>query len=263
MSVLGALRNPAHTGPRRCVPCTLVNVAILWLAVNVVVVLGQPLAGVAVLVVGLVVIWLRGYLVPYTPQFAPRLVAASPIPTTWFHDTNEPGSIADRSRDGDRLLGELRRAGLLDADDERVYLDPDFEGRWHTEMDRLASQSLDDLADELASVPSVPSARPVEQDGQEWLAVGGQTALVARHVAIAELGAVAALEPHVDAPADRLAMARPLREFLTDCPACGSAFDRSSEVSCCGGYTNPREKPRETLVCPECEQRFLRLPEPE
>jgi hypothetical protein len=259
MNVLGGIRKPEHTGEERCLPCTVVNLAILWLGVNAVVLLGSPLAAGGLLVVGLAAIWLRGYLVPFTPRFAPQLVAASPLPTAWFHETTEPGSLSQSEADEGELLARLQQAGVVEADEQRVYLEPSFEQRWHDEMDELAALSLSTLAEELSSLPGLSSVRPVD-DGQQWLAVDDRTGLFPRHVVVAELGAVRALEPSVDDPADRLAMARPLREFLTECPICDSAFRESSEVSCCGGYTKPREAPKTTLVCPECEQRFLTVP---
>lgn len=260
MSVLGAVRNPAHTGEQRCTPCTLVNLGILWIVVNVVVLLGTPELAAGLLAGGLAVIWLRGYLVPYTPRFAPQLVAATPIPTSWFHDTADPGSLAQTDTEEEAVVGHLQQTGIVEVDGQRVYLDEAFERRWHDEMENLVSLSLEALSDELSELPETPAVRPVTDDGQQWLAVEGQTSLVARHVAVAELGAARALEPVVDDPTDRLAMGRPLREFLDECPVCETPFEESSEVSCCGGYTSPREKPRPTLVCPECEQRFLRLP---
>jgi len=260
MDILGTLRNPDHTGERRCVPCTIVNVALLWLGTNALVLLGTPIVAVGVFVAGLVVIWLRGYLVPYTPEFAPRLVAATPIPDEWFHGTRGVGALSPEDVDGETLIGELARAGVVEVDGDRLLLDRAFEERWHDEMDRLATQSLSALADELRSVSALPDARPVAVDGQQWIALGGQSALVARHVAVAELGVIGALEGAVDDPKRRLAMARPLREFLTACPVCDTAFEQSTEVACCGGHTNPRETPRETLVCPTCEQEFLRFP---
>lgn len=262
MSVIGTLRDPEHTGDRRCIPCTLVNLALLWIAVNGLVLLWSPPVGGVALVVGLCVIWLRGYLVPFTPTFGPKLVELLPVPTTWFHDTHDTGSLAPDTDDGDRLLARLADAGVLAVDGEQLYLDQSFERRWHDEMDRLAALSLQSLAEQLEELPGLSSARAYEQDGKQWIVVGGQQSLVPRHVAVAELGAVRALEPTFDVPQERRAMARPLREFLTDCPVCAVPFERGTEVSCCGGHTNPAETPRETLVCPECQQQFLVLPAP-
>ena len=262
MSVISTLRNPAHTGARRCVPCTIVNLFCLWVTVSVVVVLGWPVIGGAVLIVGLAIIWLRGYLIPYTPQFGPRLVAAVPGLDRLYYRTNGTGALSADSTDGEEMITELAEAGILSIEGEQLFLDPAFESRWHEEMDALADAPLSELADECGSLPTVSSARAVEHDGQQWIALGGQTALVAQHVAVAELGAVRALDGSVPDEQKRLAMARPLREFLSTCPVCATPFEASTSVSCCGGHTNPQANPRDTLVCPQCEQRFATLPEP-
>lgn len=263
MGVISTLRNPAYTGSQRCVLCTIVNLIVLWVTVNVVVVLSLPLLGVVVLVAGLGVIWLRGYLVPYTPRFAPQLVAAIPGLEGLYHQTDGTGALSADSTDPEEMIAELADAGILAVEGERLFLDPEFESQWHAEMDALSALPLSELADEVGTLPQISSARAVEQDGQQWIALGGQTALVAHHVAVAELGAVRALDGTVPDPEMRLAMARPLREFLTACPVCETEFEESTSVSCCGGHTNPRTNPRETLVCPKCEQRFVTLPEPE
>lgn len=260
MSVIGLLRNPTHTGERRCVPCTIGNLGLLWLLVNAFVLIVSPTAGVVALVAGICAIWLRGYLVPLTPRFAPKLVAALPVPTEWFHDTQGTGSLAPDAADGEQLIATLTNVGVLDVDDQQSSLDAAFERRWHDEMAAIAARSPPSLAGELESLPAVTSARAYESDGQRWLVLGGQEALVPHHVAVAELGAVRALEPVIDDAADRLEMARSLREFLTECPVCDTAFQRSTAVACCGGHTDSHESPRQTLVCPECEQRFLLLP---
>lgn len=259
MNVLGALRNSSHTGENRCVPCTVVNFVLLWIGVNVIAMLRRPIVAVAVFLVGVVTIWLRGYLVPYTPTFAPKIVASTPLPTTWFHDTSTEGSLSPETVDAETLITDLADAGVIAADEERLFLDSSFEDRWRDEMDRLASLPRSSLADSLNSLPTVDSATAFE-DGGEWIATGGQTALIPRHVAVAELAAVRALEADVEDETARIAASKPLRQFLQDCPVCATGFERSTEVSCCGGHTNPRETPRETLVCPSCEQRFLTLP---
>ncbi|MFB6155518.1 MAG: hypothetical protein ABEJ22_06450 [Haloferacaceae archaeon] len=65
------LRQPEYTGENRCIPCTAVNVAIA-LVLAVAVGFLSALAGGAVFVVSLVLIALRGYLVPGTPTLTKR-----------------------------------------------------------------------------------------------------------------------------------------------------------------------------------------------
>ncbi|MEF8851174.1 MAG: hypothetical protein V5A44_03235 [Haloarculaceae archaeon] len=74
---LDRFRQPEYRGENRCVPCTVVNVGIAVSAALVVGTWGAlavetavaGAAAAAVLAVGLVAVWLRGYLVPGTPRW--------------------------------------------------------------------------------------------------------------------------------------------------------------------------------------------------
>lgn len=78
-SVLDRFRQPEYTGENRCIPCTATNVLIA-LALSVAVGYGWaatvgrfawPIA-LAVFGVGIAAVWLRGYLVPGTPELTKR-----------------------------------------------------------------------------------------------------------------------------------------------------------------------------------------------
>ncbi|WP_336021510.1 hypothetical protein [Halobellus salinisoli] len=71
------LRRPEYTGENRCRACTLVN-AVALAALVVAIGAWRPVLALVVALVGVAAIWLRGYLIPYTPRFAPRLVARLP-----------------------------------------------------------------------------------------------------------------------------------------------------------------------------------------
>ncbi|MFC6975122.1 hypothetical protein ACFQL1_11345 [Halomicroarcula sp. GCM10025709] len=78
--MLARLRDPEYTGENRCLPCTIVNSAIAValagaVGVGIAVATTPVLAGVAaalVLAVSALSIWLRGYLVPGTPELTKR-----------------------------------------------------------------------------------------------------------------------------------------------------------------------------------------------
>jgi hypothetical protein len=70
-SVLDRVRQPEYTGENRCMPCTATNVVIAVLLSVGVGVLFPP-AGVVVFALSLGAIWLRGYLVPGTPELTKR-----------------------------------------------------------------------------------------------------------------------------------------------------------------------------------------------
>jgi hypothetical protein len=66
------LRQPEYTGENRCLPCTVVNVVLAALfALGLSVVL-TPAVGLAGFAVGLGLVYLRGYLVPGTPELTER-----------------------------------------------------------------------------------------------------------------------------------------------------------------------------------------------
>ena len=122
-SLRSRLSRPEYTGENRCWPCTVVN-AVVVLAVSVLVgVVALPL-GALVLGVGAVLILLRGYVVPYTPTFAPKLVAALPLPDGVFGkeetDIPETESLTATELDGEAVLGALAEAGVIEADGELV-----------------------------------------------------------------------------------------------------------------------------------------------
>jgi len=145
MSEIESLRDPRYTGSERCWPCTVVNIAILvllvsWLRSR------RRLLGAVLATAGLAAIYVRGYFVPYTPRFAPALVAASPLPDEWFHDdplgelASDAGSLADPiDLDGETVLREFLAADIVEDDGETLFLAPDVESAWHDRMADLAS----------------------------------------------------------------------------------------------------------------------------
>lgn len=258
------IRREEYTGSKRCWPCTAVNLAVvgllaLWLSRR-----DRRGAGVAAAAVGVAAVAVRGYVVPYTPQFAPRLVRSLPVPEAIFAkdpraDVPESASLTDADLDGTAVLEALGAAGAVEADGDLIRPTATVDERWREEMDRLAGDPLDALARETAdALPTVSAVEPYTDGDGEWLVVDG--GLVARPVAVAELAAYRALEHGVDDQRVRLAGARAFRMFLEDCPACGTALVESSAVSCCGGYTDPQTPPEDILVCPDCEQRLFTMP---
>lgn len=264
-AALDALRAPEHTGGNRCWPCTAVNLGLVAVAAVWLVVRHRRLSSLLVAAVGITAIALRGYVVPYTPEFAPKLVAASPLPGDLFDKSPTAGtreSLTDSALDGETVFRELTAAGVLTADGELVRPAESIDEAWHREMDRLADRPLDELAATAReTLPSVDAVEGYDDGDREWLAVGtGHGDLVARPVAIAELAAYRTLADTVGDDRLRLAGARTFRMFLNRCPACATPLASSSEVSCCGGYTDPQTSPDDTLVCPTCRQRVYTFP---
>lgn len=265
---LERVRRPEYTGGRRCWPCTGLNATLLAVGVAVVWTVSLPLA-VALATLGAAAIWLRGYLVPYTPQFAPRLVAALP----WmdgYREERPAGSTTlagEGEIDGEVVVEALLDAGVVTAgpDGATLELDGAFRERWRAEIEHLRDLDEDALsAAVLAAAPGATAAEPYARGDRTWIVlddgsgrIAGETWL-ARPVAVAEAGAVRALAETVPEGEDVLfaAAARPLRTFLQRCPVCDGAVIETTTNACCGGGPSPMASPiRDVLACEDCDRR--------
>jgi hypothetical protein len=145
-----------------------------------------------------------------------------------------------------------------------VILDPAFEEHWEAEMEALRHRSDRALADELREVlDTVSDVEVLSVAGETRFALGERGApgapgtFLSRPVAIAELGAIRALD-RIGAldPTTRLVAVRPLRGFLERCPACEVELEERAVTGCCGGR-DPRTLPEAVLVCPVCDGRLF------
>ncbi len=266
---LDSIRRPEYTGSNRCLPCTLVNLVVLAGIVGVLALARRRRFALVVGTVGSLAIALRGYVIPYTPQFAPKLVARLPLPTDAFDhlevDSVDPGSLADtdeRHPGGDAIFEALLEAGVITLEGEDVALDTTFRNEWEAEMAPLRDQFPDELAavaDELT--PATLEAHAEQRSGREYVVIvgDGTRTLLNRPAAIAELAAARVLEGRVDDPI-RLAAGRPLRTLLEQCPSCETALTQTS-AACCGEVVPAGRTPQEKLICPTCRVRLFTFPD--
>lgn len=271
-SIATRLGRPAYTRRQRCWPCTLVNLALLSLGCGALAVAGLWIAVPPVAVAGVAAIWLRGYLVPYTPQFAPRL--ASALPGEVFHATDGGApvggsdSLADgEATDGERVVSALLEAGVLvTGEDDQLRLEASAREAWLASMASLGALEPAELA---ARVRALSGAGEVEtttrSDGVWYLlradgGAPGDETLLSRPVAIAEIGALDTLDDRVDDPAVRRQAVEPLRMFLDSCPVCEQPLIETDTMDCCGGTVDPRSEPAPVLACPDCERRLYTFP---
>jgi len=128
------LRRPEYTGSDRCWPCTVVNVVLVAAGAAAAALAGWPGVGAGLGIAGLALVWLRGYVVPGTPRFAPRLVAPIPGSDALFHGTDGggaatpdggTGSLDPAEIGGEELLDRLVGSGVLEVDgDGRRHVGP-------------------------------------------------------------------------------------------------------------------------------------------
>jgi len=245
------LRRPAYTGENRCWPCTWLNLGIVLAAGLAAARRRRPL-GALVVAVGAVLVVLRGYVVPGTPRFGPRLAAALPVDFGHEPPDGEPSGSLAADVDPETLLASLAAAGVLDADDETLELDEGFRDAWEARMATLRELSGPALAERAAA------ASPGAVDGQFHddvvLLAGDRDVWLQPAVAIAETAAVETLADW-DVPDDhRAPAAQPLRTFVRTCPVCGGDVVETTLRNCCGGPGGTQRIPeRPVLACDACD----------
>ena len=252
------LRQPEYTGRNRCVPCTILNVAIavglslglaLW---------SRPVA-VAVGVAALALIYARGYLIPGTPTLTKRylptwLLARFGTDHPTFGTETDPGSV-------------LLEAGLLrpTPDGSDIRLDPAFAVRWSARTGEFLDAESEDEAVTLAVALGLPVDDLLVAQSEAGVSayLDGQFlgSWPSRTAFLADLAGSELLAPVVPGWAEssstrRTELTGTLRLFTDSCPRCGGAVDLGEEQreTCCSSYDIV------TADCVVCGTRLIELP---
>ncbi|WP_129113309.1 hypothetical protein [Halegenticoccus tardaugens] len=261
MSPLDAIRRPEYTGERRCWPCTVVNAAIVAVVALLVAFVRLP-AALFVLVAGGAAIALRGYVVPYTPRFAPAIAARLPYDFGHGDERRTSDALAEGELDPERLVTTLVDRGVfVDGQGGDLFLSDDFRGDWDSETASLRALSDGALAD--AAAEASPTGVAGRTEG-EWIVIDadeGAPAWLSRPVAIAETAAVSALTARGLPTETAARAATPLRLFVEACPACGGDVVETAIGDCCGGTMGIYDTPgRDVLACESCEAVVYEFP---
>lgn len=277
MNPVARLRQPEYTGENRCIPCTVTNVAIAAVLSSGVGYLSVP-AGVALFVVSLLAIWLRGYLVPGTPEltkryFPDRLLAyfdkGAASASGFDAEAVEGDEEADatdheplRDVDPESLLLE---SGVVEpcAQEDDLCLVDEFETAWHDRMVALREEGADRAAlAERLDVDAGDLRFEEHEAGFEAFADDRRLGQwESRAALLADLAAAAELPEYVD-DWDRLAVGAKarvlggLRVFLESCPECDGEVTAGTETveSCC------RSHEVVAVGCAACDARLLEVP---
>ncbi|KAB1188036.1 MULTISPECIES: hypothetical protein [Haloferax] len=253
MSVIDSLRRPEHTGENRCLPCTAVNAAFVAIVGFALGVLWLP-AGFVVLAIGALLVYLRGYVVPGTPSFAPRLVAAVGLSGVFEHDDGEPrqSDTLDANVEPEVMLSTLLDAGVLVEEPDGLFLADDAREEWESTMATLRKASDDELAEAVATALPFDAEVAPEFDG---ISIDGpsMSVWISRPQAIADVATLyTVVERSVD-PMVALSATEPLRMFTEVCPSCGGVVEETTVRNCCGGTAGIYDSPEhEVLGCAEC-----------
>ena len=284
--VLARVRQPEYTGENRCVPCTLANCAIAVVLAGAVgygwLVLGggglavAGLVGVVVLAVSGLSIWLRGYLVPGTPELTKRYVPdwllakfdKAPEPGAGgfageAEDQRDDPTTYDGPTDPETLLLD---GGVVEpcADVDDLCLADGFREAWHARMTSLRdteaereelAEQLDVEAERVTFEEHAGGAFTAFVDGARVGQWESRAALVADLAAGRELPAWLADWERFPTQV-RSQLLGGLRIFLETCPDCEGPVVAGQETveSCCRSYDVV------AASCDECGSRLLEVP---
>ena len=272
-SPLAAVRRPEYTGTNRCWPCTLLNFAVL-LGGCLVLTLLSPVVAVLTAFVGGAVIWVRGYLLPYTPEFAPRFASwlpfGGPTPKRRDRDRSARGSLSGTNDDelGEELVTRLLEADILVEDGEILRLDGEFRALWRSEMETVREMETPGLIEAIERTAPMPVEVEVLGEDRMQLVLtgpGGNEEWLSLPIAVAEIAVARAIDraaPKLSTQLRTVAI-RPLRAFLEECPLCEGPVIETSPNRCCGGVHDPSTAPDTVLACPECDRRLYTVPDAE
>ncbi len=257
-SIVETVRQPEYTGENRCMPCTIANTVIaaaLSVALAAALVLGAGVstaggagAGVGLFAVCMLAIYLRGYLVPKTPELTKKYFPERVL--AWFDQLPEDHATGADAEESD-LDPEvaLQTAGAVEpcVHEEDLCLSDGFHEAWHERAttvredgietdDILAALDMTDLSGE-ASLNQFGDAVVLERSSQEVGKWESQAALVADVAAARELEERYRPWAELDG-VDRSRLLRGLRIFLEECPLCDGPISLGQETveSCCRSY---------------------------
>jgi hypothetical protein len=263
---LGRLRRPEYTGENRCLPCTAVNVAIAVAAAAAIAVVAAIELAALALVVSLAAIWLRGYLVPGTPELTKRYLPERVL--RLFGKGRAAAPPADVDAESYLLSADV----LVETPDGAdLAFAPWFASAWNDALDEMrldasvaaaadasvtaadASTTDADDAGIAADVAALATLTGVDVDSLSLDWRGGTAFASAdgerighwesRAAFLADVAADRVLSDRVDdwaalPLAARSGVLGALRLFVEECPACEGPVSLEERVveSCCTSY---------------------------
>ena len=257
--LLNRFKRPEYTGRNRCTPCTILNVLIAGVASTAVALVTIP-GAIVTFVVCLATIYLRGYLVPYTPIVTKRYFPDWVL--RWFDTDHATVPESDEGLvDVEETLYSLDVVAECDIGTD-LCLTPDFRAAWREQMSAVeesetrqgAIASLLDVPEEKLSFQEFDSAVLVRYDGRQIGQWESEAAL------LADIAADSALTEWDDRwngidVVNRSRILNTLRMFLDTCPDCGGLtnFGQETVESCC------RSIDVVAVTCTDCDARLFEL----
>lgn len=264
-TLLERVRKPEYTGENRCLPCTLLNVAIAVVA-SALVALVAPGVAVVVFVGSALAIYLRGYLVPGTPTLTERYLPDRVLARFDRHPaSDEDGTqwetlekLEQQRRNAVDPEQFLLEEGIVEPCGEDLCFTDEFAALLDSRVARYRDEPVarETVADIFGLEPEEVSfedreypAIKVSRRIRKWPGDAALAADAATHEALCDR-----TERWMDVPFEqRVGILESLRSFHVRCPLCsGDVYLGSDTVeSCCRSYEV------RALACADCAEPLL------
>lgn len=266
--LLAQVRQPEYTGENRCVPCTVVNVGLALGVTAIVAVFAAWLAPV-VFGISLTVIYLRGYLVPGTPELTKQYLPDQVL--RWFDKvpSQTDAAMVGATEEGREIDPEpaLLEAGILKftTDGSDLQLTDEFRTEWRERIEAVHEGEYESrlgrmLGDEGEVDPDAIEVRIDDHSVTVFLDDTPVAMWTSEAALVADLAAAPLLQDRVSEWRHgdlgvRGQLLHGVRVFLERCPTCGGDLALSEETreSCC------RTAEVATLTCNDCGGRLLEV----
>lgn len=250
METLRKHRDPRYTGENRCTPCTLVN---LFLISGISIVSGilSPVIGTVIATTSLLLLYLRGYVVPKTPALTKRYL---PEPLLRVLGKSHEWEVSDEF-DVEKSLLKL---GIARLREDEVELEPKFEQN----LSRMYQEIGPDVLTSAETILERPDVEIQEGDQVQILdgeeIVGQWPSRLALHL---DLATTKCLNDYVvdwnSCPSDvQNSIVASIRTLLTECPECDSplVFQDTEVETCCTTVDVTVYK------CTTCNSELIKMP---
>lgn len=257
---MGWLRQPEYIGENRCVPCTAVNLVISAILSVVIGLVSVPM-GIGAFVVFAGLIYVRGYLIPYTPTLTKRYFPERVLRA--FDKQHNRGFESDEAGLVD-IQETLDSMDLIESceNDTDICLNDDFRSEWQAVMDHYG--------DKTEQIPAVATLLGIDADQLSKSVFGEAVVVHYENQKVGQWESDGALIADVAAdevlressrnwasldPVNRGRVLNSLRLFLEQCPVCHGMTSLGQETveSCC------RSVDVAAVSCEECGARLFEL----
>lgn len=251
------LKQPNYTGENRCLPCTILN-SLIAIAIASVFSYYNTVAGAITFLLCFVIIYLRGYLVPYTPELTKRYFPS------WLLTLFQKGGQNRRARSSEIvpeqfLIKEQILVPYTDQDD--LFLSNEFSAQFRDFSTKETSEMVDDdqlrvifgYENKAVSYSQLDDTVIVCLDGQivaEWdsdiafLSDIISGTILSKNTKWKEISIM-----------DRVNILKGIRIFIPVCPKCGHPTTTNIQPveTCCDRYKSV------VVGCEQCDEPLISL----